>query len=300
MSQTRSTFMPQAFAAVPALFVVLWSTGFIAAKYSAPHATPLLFLTLRFVIAGVLMAGFAFMARAAWPDPRRAAHAVLAGALMHGAYLGPIFWVISKGMPAGVVALITGLQPFITAILAGNLLGERITARHWVGLGIGLCGVALVVSPKLTSGFEGVTPFNVGLTLMAVAIIALGTVQQKANAGGMDLRSGAALQYLGGGIVVFIAMLFLETPHADWSLPFWFALSWSVLVLSIGAISLLMLLLRHGTAARVSGLIYLVPGMTALMAWVVFGEALLPIQMLGMAVCAGGVMLVSAAPKPQS
>lgn len=298
MSQNQITRAAPAFAAVPALFVVLWSTGFIAAKYSAPHATPLLFLTLRFVIAGVLMAAFAFAARASWPDPRRAAHAVLAGALMHGAYLGPIFWVISKGMPAGVVALITGLQPFITAILSGSLLGERITARHWLGLGIGLCGVALVVSPKLTSGFEGVTPFNIGLTLMAVALIALGTVQQKANAGGMDLRSGAALQYLGGGLVVFLAMLFLETPHADLSPPFWFALSWSVLVLSIGAISLLMLLLRNGSAAKVSGLIYLVPGTTALMAWAAFGEVLLPVQILGMAVCAGGVMLVSRAPKP--
>jgi drug/metabolite transporter (DMT)-like permease len=300
MSQNQSTLTPQAFAAVPALFVVLWSTGFIAAKYSVPHATPLLFLTLRFAIAGVLMAGLAMSAKAIWPDRRRAAHAILAGALLHGAYLGPIFWVISKGMPAGVVALITGLQPFITAILSGNLLGERITARHWAGLAIGLAGVALVVFPKLTSGFEGVTPFNVGLTLAAVAIIALGTVQQKANAGDIDLRSGAALQYLGGGLVVFIGMLFFEEPHADFSPPFWFALSWSVLVLSIGAISLLMLLLRHGSAAKVSGLIYLVPGMTALMAWAAFGEVLLPIQILGMVVCAAGVMLVSRTPKPQS
>jgi drug/metabolite transporter (DMT)-like permease len=300
MSQNQSTLGPQAFAAIPALFVVLWSTGFIAAKYSVPHATPLLFLTLRFAIAGVLMAGLAMSAKAVWPDRRRAAHAILAGALLHGAYLGPIFWVISKGMPAGVVALITGLQPFITAIISGNLLGERITARHWAGLAIGLAGVALVVSPKLTSGFEGVTPFNVGLTLLAVAIIALGTVQQKANAGGMDLRSGAALQYLGGGLVVFVGMLLFEEPHADFSPPFWFALSWSVLVLSIGAISLLMVLLRHGSAAKVSGLIYLVPGMTALMAWAAFGEVLLPIQILGMVVCAGGVMLVSVGSKPQS
>jgi drug/metabolite transporter (DMT)-like permease len=300
MSQNQTTPAAQAFAAVPGLFVVLWSTGFIAAKYAVPHATPLLFLTLRFAIAGVLMAGLAMSAKALWPDRRRAAHAILAGALLHGAYLGPIFWVISKGMPAGVVALITGLQPFMTAILSGNLLGERITVRHWVGLAIGLAGVALVVSPKLTSGFEGVTPFNVGLTMAAVAIIALGTVQQKANAGGMDLRSGAALQYLGGGLVVFIAMLVFEEPHADFSPSFWFALSWSVLVLSIGAISLLMLLLRHGSAAKVSGLIYLVPGMTALMAWVVFGEVLLPVQIMGMVVCAGGVMLVSRSPKPQS
>ena len=300
MSQNQSILAPQAFAAVPALFVVMWSTGFIAAKYAVPHSTPLLFLTLRFVIAGVLMAGLAMSAKAIWPDRRQAAHAILAGALLHGAYLGPIFWVISKGMPAGVVALITGLQPFITAILSGNLLGERITARHWAGLAIGLAGVALVVFPKLTSGFEGVTPFNVGLTLAAVVIIALGTVQQKANAGGIDLRSGAALQYLGGGLVVFIAMLIFEEPHADFTAPFWFALSWSVLVLSIGAISLLMVLLRHGSAAKVSGLIYLVPGMTALMAWATFGEVLLPIQILGMVVCAGGVMLVSRGPKPQS
>lgn len=300
MSQNQSTLARQAFAAVPALFVVMWSTGFIAAKYAVPHSTPLLFLTLRFVIAGVLMAGLAMSAKAIWPDRRQAAHAILAGALLHGAYLGPIFWVISKGMPAGVVALITGLQPFITAILSGNLLGERITARHWAGLAIGLAGVALVVFPKLTSGFEGVTPFNVGLTLAAVVIIALGTVQQKANAGGIDLRSGAALQYLGGGLVVFIAMLIFEEPHADFTAPFWFALSWSVLVLSIGAISLLMVLLRHGSAAKVSGLIYLVPGMTALMAWATFGEVLLPIQILGMVVCAGGVMLVSWGPKPQS
>lgn len=284
--------------ATPLLFVLMWSTGFIAAKYAMPHASPMLFLSLRFAIAGGLFGLLALGMGAKWPDYRHGLHAVLAGALLHGAYLGPIFWVIAHGMPAGVVALITGLQPFLTAILSGFLLREKIAPRHWVGLAIGLAGVGMVVSPKLSAGFSGVTPFNLALSLFAVVCIALGTLQQRARAGSMDLRTGTTLQYLGGGAVTLLAMLTLEDMRFDATAELFFALGWSVLVLSLGAISLLMLLLRRGSASRVAGLIYLVPGVTAIMAWACFGETLLPIQIVGMAVCAGGVMLVTR--KPQS
>lgn len=293
MSQTLSS-PRQLSAATPLFFVILWSTGFIAAKYSAPHASPLLLLTLRFVLAGALMAGLALAARAVWPGWKPALHAMLAGALLHGVYLGAVFWVITHGMPAGVVALITGLQPFITALLAAGFLAEPLNPRIWAGLSLGLAGVGLVVAPKLDAGFLGVTPANLAITIFAVCAIALGTIQQKANAGGMDLRTGAVLQYVGAAMVAAFGMLLLETPHFDATSPvLWLSLGWLVLGLSIGAISLLMVLLRHGSAGKVAGLIYLVPGTTALMAWAAFGEVLVPIQLLGMVVCAAGVMLVS-------
>ena len=280
--------------ALPLLFVLIWSSGFIAAKYSAPHASPLALLSLRFLIAGAIMAGIALLAGARWPAAPSSRAQVLAGILLHGTYLGPVFWVITHGMPAGVVALITGLQPFITALLAVPMLGEKLKARHVAGLMLGIFGVALVVAPKLTSGFTGVSFFNVVLMLGAVVSIAFGTVWQKAHGGVVDLRAGAVLQYAGAAAVSLIGMAAFESPHLDLASPaLWLSLGWLVFGLSIGAISLLMLLLRRGSAGGVASLIYLVPGTTALMAYLAFGETLVLMQMLGMIVCAAGVVLIS-------
>jgi drug/metabolite transporter (DMT)-like permease len=294
MAMNQNHKSPPLAAVTPLFFVVLWSTGFIAAKYSAPHASPLLLLALRFAIAAVIMAGLSVMAGARWPGLRIGAHAVLAGALLHGVYLSAVFWVIGRGMPAGVVALLTGLQPFITAMLAYVLLREPLNRRIWAGLSLGLLGVGLVVSPRLSSGFTGVTPLTLAIAFTGITAIALGTVQQKARASGIDLRTGAVLQYGGATVVAGLGALLLEKPHFEYqSLVLWLSLGWLVFGLSIGAVSLLMILLRRGSAGGVAGLIYLVPGSTALMAFAAFGEVLIPIQLIGMAVCAAGVMLVS-------
>lgn len=279
---------------LPLLFVLIWSSGFIAAKYSAPHASPLALLSLRFFLAGAIMAAIAVLAGARWPGVAQARAQLLAGILLHGTYLGPVFWVITHGMPAGVVALITGLQPFITALLAVPMLGEKLKARHGAGLALGLFGVALVVAPKLTSGFTGVSPFNVALMIGAVFSIAFGTVWQKAHGGVVDLRAGAVLQYAGAAAISLLGMTVFESPHLDLASPaLWLSLGWLVFGLSIGAISLLMLLLRRGSAGGVASLIYLVPGTTALMAYFAFGEVLVLMQIVGMAVCAAGVALIS-------
>ncbi len=277
---------------VPALFVLLWSTGFIGARMIGQDAEPLSFLTIRFVIAAILLALVAVLTRAPWPDRRGALHATIAGALIHGGYLGPIFWTISNGMPAGVSALIVGLQPLITAFLAAMLLGERITPRHFAGLAIGILGVALVVSPRLSYAGTGITPLGVAITVAGTFSIVIGSIYQKRFAGNHDLRTANVFQFLGAAAVVLAGALALEGFRIAWTSNVVFAMAWLVLVLSIGAVSLLYLLIRHGEVSKVAGLFYLVPAVTALTAWLLFGETLLPVQMLGMLVCAGAVMLV--------
>lgn len=272
----------------------MWATGFVVARLSAPHAEPLTFLTIRFPIACVLFSGIALAIRAPWPGHRQALHAAVAGAFLHGGYLGPVFWSIGHGMPAGVSALIVGLQPLMTAILAARMVGEPITLRHWAGLATGILGVALVVSPKLQAGLTGgITPMTTAVTVIGAMAISFGTVYQKRYATSLNLASGGAWQYAGASVVVAVPALLMENFRFDHTFEAWFALSWSVLVLSVGAITLLMWLIRHGEVGRVASLIFLVPGVSALMAYVLFNETLTPVQILGMAVCAGAVLIVT-------
>jgi drug/metabolite transporter (DMT)-like permease len=285
---------PAWIAFAPATFVVLWATGFVVAKLSAGHVEPLTFLSIRFPIAGLLFAGFAFYQQAPWPDSRRAFHASIAGALLHGAYLGPIYWVVAHGMPAGVCALIVGLQPLMTSILAAMIVGEAIGHRHWLGLVIGIIGVGLVVWPKIAVGnINGITPLTVGLNVLGTLSVSLGTVYQKKFATGLNMASAGLWQYFGASLVVLTGAAALEHFGFDGSFNAWFALGWSVIVMSLVAITLLMLLIRHGDVSRVSGLIFLVPAVAALMTYVLFNETLLPIQILGMAVCAAAVFIVT-------
>lgn len=285
---------PAWIAFAPATFVVLWATGFIVAKLSAGHVEPLTFLAIRFPIAGLLFAGFAFLQKAPWPSSNRAFHASVAGALLHGGYLGPIYWVVAHGMPAGVSALIVGLQPLMTTILAALIVGETISRRHWLGLVTGIIGVGLVVWPKIVVGnIDGITPLTVGLNVLGAFSVSLGTVYQKRFATGLNMASAGFWQYVGGSLVVLLGALALEHFGFDGSFNAWFALGWSVIVLSLVAITLLMLLIRHGDVSRVSGLIFLVPAVAAVMAYVLFNETLVPIQILGMAVCAGAVFIVT-------
>lgn len=281
-------------AAAPVLFVLMWATGFVVARLSAPHADPLTFLSIRFPIAGVLFAVIAMLMRAPWPDPRRAFHAAVAGMFLHGGYLGPVYWAVAHGMPAGVSALIVGLQPLMTAILAAGIVKEKISLRHWIGLAVGIAGVALVVSPKLNVGAAtGITPLTTAVNVFGALAISFGTVYQKRFATALHVASGGAWQYLGASVVVILAALVMEEGRFDMTAGVWFALAWSVIVLSVLAISLLMLLIRHGDVGRVSGLIFLVPGVSALMAYALFGETLTLVQILGMAVCAAAVLIVT-------
>ncbi len=289
----RASPAPRWLAAAPALFVAMWATGFVVARLSAPHVDPLTFLSIRFPIAGVIFAVIALATSARWPSPRLALHAAIAGAFLHGGYLGPVYWAVAHGMPAGVSALIVGLQPLITAIFASFMVDEKIGPRHWLGLAIGIAGVALVIAPKLNvTALSGITPLTTLVNLAGAVFISFGTVYQKRYATGLNLAAGGAWQYVGATLVVLAAALLLEDFRFDGSFNAWFALGWSVIVLSLGAITLLMILIRHGEVARVSSLIFLVPAVSAAMAYVLFHETLTLVQILGMAVCAAAVLIV--------
>lgn len=273
----------------PFLFVVLWATGFIGAKLGLPHSGPLSFLLARYLIVIVIMAGLALAMRAPWPHDRRHwFHIGVAGLLVHGVYLGGVFIAISRGLPAGVTSLVVGMQPLLTAVGAGWLLGEVVRAKQWMGLALGLVGVGLVVSGKIGHGFalDALWP-----ALFALAGITAGTLYQKRFCPAFDWRSGAVAQFLPTAVLTAIAAAATESMRIDWSGEFVFALGWLVLVLSLGAISLLNWLIRHGSAVNIASLFYLVPPCTAVIAWALFGETLSGVALAGMALAVGGVYL---------
>ena len=240
------------------------------------------------------MLAVALQQRAPWPNTKLALHAAVAGAFLHGFYLGPIYWAVTEGLPAGVGALIVGLQPLLTAFMAALILGEVIYPRHWLGLVVGLLGVGLVVWPKLIfTHVGGITPLTASCALFGAFAISFGTVYQKRFATGLHLATGGFWQYVGGSLVVGLATLIMGDFQFDYSLEAWSALVWAVLVISIGAITLLMILIREGEVSRMSSLIYFVPAVAALMAYVMFDERLLFIQIIGMAVCAAAVLIVN-------
>jgi drug/metabolite transporter (DMT)-like permease len=281
---------------VPATFVVLWATGFIGARYAMPWAEPFTFLTLRFVIAAVILGGMMLALGSKRLSRAGTLHAVVAGVLMQGIYLGGVFWAIHRGMPAGLSALIVGLQPIVTAVMAGELLGEAILPRHWVGLATGFVGVVIVLWPKLGAIGEGVTAATLAASVIAVVAMSLGTVWQKRFATG-DLVASTFWQYVGGAALMAAGSLAFETRAVTVNGELVFALVWLVLVLSIGAIFLLMLMIRDGEMSKVASLFYLVPAVTALMAWALFGEQLNVVQLVGMAIATLGVALATAKPK---
>lgn len=278
---------------VPATFVVLWATGFIGARYAMPWAEPFAFLAVRFAIAFLLLGAAAWFLGRSRITRRDALHAVAAGALMHGVYLGGVFWAIHRGMPAGLSALIVGLQPLITAVFAGRVLGEQILPRHWAGLAIGFVGVVIVLAPKLGAIGGGVTPATVTASIIAVAGMSAGTIWQKRFATGGDLLAGTCWQYAGAAVLMALAAFATETGRFELTGELVFAMAWLVLVLSIGAIFLLMLMIRDGEMSKVASLFYLVPAVTALIAWALFGEHLSPIQIAGMAIATFGVGLAT-------
>jgi drug/metabolite transporter (DMT)-like permease len=284
-------------AAAPATFVVLWATGFIGARYAMPWCEPFLFLAARFAIAGAIIAMIAIFGGVSWPARNIGFHAAISGSLIHGVYLGSVFWAIRNGLPAGMSALIVGIQPLLTAIMAGVVLKETVTTRHWAGLATGLAGIALVLSPKLTFDGEGVNAATLSASVLAVAAVSAGTIWQKRFVTGADLRGTTACQYLGAFLVVAPMSLLLETGQFTLTGELVFAMGWLVGVLSIGAIFLLMRLIRDGAVSKVASLFYLVPAVTALMAWGLFDETLNPLQIAGMVITAFGVAMATAQPR---
>jgi drug/metabolite transporter (DMT)-like permease len=275
--------------AFPILFVLLWSTGFIAAKYGLPYAPPLTFLLYRFVLVALLMAVVAAATRAPWPATlREAGHVAVSAWLVHGIYLGGVFVAMAGGMPAGTAAMLVGLQPILTVVIARGWLGERVVGRQWLGLALGLAGVWLVVRHKVAP-----TGDVTGIVAIAAALagISVGTLYQKRHCSHVDLRSGAVIQFGACALLYLPLVVAFESRPVRWTADFAFALGWSVIVLSVGAISLLYWLLRHGAAANVARLFFLVPAVTAVMAALLFGESIDGLALAGMALIGAGVVL---------
>lgn len=273
-------------------FVLIWATGFIVARFVTPYAEPLSFLLVRYLLAILVLGIIIVAARAPWPRTGREwVNALIAGILLHGLYLGAVFWSVKHGLPAGISALVAGLQPLATAVLAGPLLKESVSARRWFGIGLGFVGAALVVVPKLGGG--GVPALPLLICMLGMASITLGTVWQKRTGNTLDLRVNAAVQYVGAAAVTLPLMLLTEQGRIAFTWPLIGAMAWAVLGLSIGAIGLLLFLIRQGAVVGVASLLYLVPPVAALMAFVLFGESLNLIQMIGMGCAALGVALAS-------
>lgn len=288
-SQPRSLADAAVFAA-PAVFVVLWSSGFVGAKFGLPYAEPMTFLTVRMALVVVLLGVIVLVTRPAWPDRSGLLHNAIAGLLVHGCYLGGVFVSIDLRLPAGFTALVMSLQPVLTSTLANRLLGEQVKLRQWLGLALGIIGVYLVVSGRT----EGSAPLSAwGAAAVGLLGMTVGTLYQKRYGGGSDWRSGFLVQYAAAGILFAVAALAFESRTVQWTGEFIFALAWLVLVLSFGAIWLLYFLIRQQAATRVVSLFYLTPPVTALMAWALFDERLAPIALVGMAVCVAGVALVN-------
>jgi drug/metabolite transporter (DMT)-like permease len=276
--------------AAPAIFVVLWSTGFVATKYVVNNAEPLTYLTIRMALVVGLMAVIAAIARPKWPDRIGIAHSVVAGILVHGFYLGGTAIAIAHSIPAGLSALIPGLQPILTSTLANRWLGERVTPLQWTGLLLGLAGVVLILHNRPMSGEAGWGWLASGVSLVSIT---LGTLYQRRYCGQIDWRAGNLIQYIAVCIFFAVAAWPFENHVVHWTQEFVLALLWLVVVLSIGSIGLLYWLIRRSAATSVASLFYLVPAVTAAMAYVLFGERLDLVAIVGMIACAAAVFLVN-------
>jgi len=280
--------------AMPWLFVLIWSTGFIVARFGMPYAPPLTFLVIRYALSVLCFGVWIVLSGAAWPRSREQwAHLAVTGVLIHAGYLGGVWAAVKAGIGAGTIALLVGLQPVLTALWvsahAGDTSAHRVTGQQWLGLGFGLAGLALVVSGKLGAG--EVTAWNLSLALFALLSITVGTLYQKRFVAPCDVRSANAIQ-LAAALLVTLPFAALETDSIQWNLASGGAMAWSVLALSLGGSSLLYILIQRGTATAVTSLLYLVPPCTAVMAWLLFAEPITVVTLTGIATTAVGVSLV--------
>jgi drug/metabolite transporter (DMT)-like permease len=291
---------------MPAVFVLIWSTGFIVAKFGLPYAPPLTFLVLRYAFSIACFLVWIRVSRARWPRVRQQwLHLALTGVLMHAGYLGGVWVAVKSGMGSGLAALIVGLQPVLTALwlswagASASSVAARtqVTPRQWAGLALGLGGLLLVVARKFGSGSE-VTALTLGCTVFALFCITVGTLYQKHFVQPTDVRTANAIQ-LAAALLVTLPFSFMETEGIVWNTEFIGAMAWSVLALTLGGSSLLYLLIQRGAATAVTSLLYLVPPTTALMAWLLFGESITLATVAGTALTALGVSLVVRPAKPR-
>lgn len=286
-------------AVVPGLFVLLWSSGFIGSKLGVPFAEPFTFLSIRYSVVLAILVPVALIMRAPWPRGGKViGHLAVAGLLTHALYLSGCVWSLRLGLPAGLLSLVVSLQPLVTAAFAGAVLGERVVARQWAGLGLGLAGTAMVVAHRMGGGGLTMTMMIPGL--LALVGITAGTLWQKRFCPGFDLRTGTVVQYAASLLLTAPLAFAVETRVVVWSGQFVFALLWVVFVLSIGAISLLNYLIRSGTAVNVASLFYTVPAVTTLMAWGIFGETVTGLSLVGMVVAVAGVWMARSRPVPEA
>jgi drug/metabolite transporter (DMT)-like permease len=291
---------------MPAVFVLIWSTGFIVAKFGLPFAPPLTFLAMRYALSILCFLIWIRFSRARWPQGRQQwLHLAVTGVLMHAGYLGGVWVAVKGGMGSGLAALVVGLQPVLTALwvswagLSGDSATEhKVSPRQWMGLVLGLGGLLLVVARKFGTGSE-VTLLTLGCTVFALLSITVGTLYQKRFVQPTDVRTANAIQ-LGAALLVTLPLVFMETESIVWNPSFMGAMAWSVLALTLGGSSLLYLLIQRGAATVVTSLLYLVPPTTALMAWVLFGEPITAITLLGTALTAVGVSLVVRPARPKA
>ena len=283
--------------AMPAVFVLIWSTGFIVAKYGLPHAPPLSFLVFRYLFSILCFGIWIGISRPRWPASRSQwLHLAVTGLLMHGGYLGGVWVAISHGMGSGLAALIVGVQPVLTAVWISRMGHEGVSRQQWLGLMLGFMGLVLVVWRKLMAGTE-VSPLTLTAACLALLSITAGTLYQKRFLQATDVRTASLVQ-LTAAMLLTLPFSFLETQAIDWNMQLLGAMAWAVLALSLGASSLLYLLIQRGAATTVTSLFYLVPPSTALMAWLLFDELITPTTLLGTLLTAVGVALVVRQPRP--
>lgn len=280
-----------AIATAPVLFVLLWSTGFIGARYGLPYIEPLTFLAVRIIFVVLILGLIALILRVRWPNPPEIGHSLVAGALVHGLYLGGVFIAISQGVPAGISALIPGLQPILTSTISNRFMGETVTRLQWLGLALGLAGVALVLHDRTI--IAAATPLGWTASVGSLIGITLGTLYQKRFCGRIDWRTGNFVQYAGAGALFCFGAFAFETRVIHWSGELIFAIAWLVIVLSLAGVGLMYWLLRRSAATRFASLFYLVPVVTALLAYALFGEKLDALSIVGMVICAVGVFIVN-------
>jgi drug/metabolite transporter (DMT)-like permease len=282
-------------ASMPAVFVLLWSTGFLGMRLGAPYAEPFTFMLWRMGLVVAILVAAAVLIRAPWPATRgQAGHIAIAGLLTHATYLCGVLIAIQKGLPLGYVALIAGLQPVLTALIATGFLGERLRAVQWAGLALGCVGVLLVVAGK--TGHAAVNAAAIISATAGLIGITFGTLYQKKFCAGMHLVTGGIVQFTATGLVLAVLAFSFETRAVQWTREFVFALFWLAIVLSLGAITLLNLMIRRGAASQVASLFFLTPSVTAVLAWLLFNESMPMLAIAGMGVTAIGVALVTRGP----
>ncbi len=289
-SSPNASLPPAVFASIAGLFIFLWASGFIAAKFGLPYAEPFTLLASRFILGAAILVPVSFVLRASWPDsPGQVFHILVAGFGVQTVYLIGVFYGIWFGLSTGITALVVGLQPILTGVLAGLILAERVSRANWIGLIMGFAGLALVVADRVTAPEEHY--WGLALVLLALLGITLGTLYQKRFCGNFDVRTGVALQNVMSAAVTLGLAVCFESMVIQWTVEFVGAVLWSAIGLSVIGIALYYWMVQRGAAARVTSVIYLSPPATAIMGWLAFGETLSWYALVGMVVAMGGVAL---------